>query len=689
MMKKLGALVLALVLMLAAGTALAADVFRFESREIDLFEGEEAQVPLVREGNPEAEGKLTYTAVNPKAVSVSEDGTIRALKKGKSTVKATLKTEKRSWTAAVTVNVLRPVTDVTLNTTQMKVFQPTDDTVAGLLRQETEYDVIVIPAGKSVDLSATCTPSDASSKKVVYASSDEGILKIGKSSAKAVQAGECDLTVSSASNPDVKETYHVLVTQPVTKISVSAPEGKTVAVGGTLQLEPAIEPSTASIQLVEWSSKNEKIATVDENGVVTGRKRGNTSIQVKAADGSGKSASISVTVAQLVTGISIQETEVNLANGQQSYVHATVYPSDANEKGVVWSSSDQTVATVTQSGQVKGIGRGECVIIATSKSNPDVTAEVNVNVVQRVTAITFPEGPVSLPVRTTAQLTWQVAPADATIQDVVFTSSNKNIATVDENGLVTGLSRGSATITATATDGSRKKGQVRVTVIQPVEAVSIQYQVYHVQLEGSLNIKAIVSPSNANNKNVHFTMGDEYIATVSDSGSIGRVRGWHTGTTTITGVTEDGGFSASAEVRVADFNRAIVVDDLYLEGENSIRIVLRNRSGFAVNRVNFICETYDRSGQPLVCNADGTSNSFVGSYRLELHPGDVSEHYQFDFGEYVQPTDQIGTVVVKVISWLDLEGYTRNIPESEYPSQSYTRYLPPTPSPVPEDPENG
>ena len=354
-----------------------------------------------------------------------------------------------------------------------------------------------------------------------------------------------------------------------------------------------------------------------------------------------------MTVAQPVTGITIRETELNLATGQNGYVHATVLPEDANEKGhrLVLLGSEHRHGELQRPGPGRAPGRMRH--HRDQQEQPGGHRGVPVQVIQKVTAITFPGGQVSLPIRTTAQLTWEVQPADASIQEVTFSSSNRKVATVDENGLVTGLTRGTSTITATATDGSNRRGQIRVTVTQPVEGVSIQYGVYHVQLERSLNIKALIQPSNANNQNVHFTMGDDYIATVSDQKNIGRVKGWHTGTTTITGTTEDGGYTASAEVRVADFNRAVVIDDLYLEGEN-IRLILRNRSNFTVDRVYFTVETYDAEGNPLVCNADGASNSFNGSYRLEIAPDEGSEHYQFDFGDYVQPTDQIGTVVVTI-----------------------------------------
>ena len=680
-------LALAVLLTVCAAAALAADAFRFEQKSIELFEGESVNVALIREGAPAGDGTLTFTSGNTNAVSVAADGTITARAKGTATVKAVLKSGGRSWSAALTVKVLRPVTAVTLNTTKLQVYRPTDARVAGLLRSGTGAetpedgesaeplnDVILISAGKSAELKAACTPSDASNKKVIFTSTDEGVLKVNGANAKALQAGECDLIVSSASNPEVRQTWHVLVIQPVTKLTVISDSGKTVNAGGTLRLRAAVEPANAAIQDVVWSSRSPQTAAVDQDGVVTGIKRGAAVIEAKAADGSGKSATIQITVGQKPTSVEIRESSLYLSTGQNGYVHATVYPQDANEKGVIWSSSDPGVATVTAAGQVKGVSRGTCSIIATCRGSTDVTAEIPVQVVQKVTNIVFLESKPTLPIRTTLQLNWIVMPYDADIRDVVFSSSNQKVATVDENGLVTGLTRGTSTITAAATDGSNRRGQVRVTVTQPVEGVSIQYGVYHIQLEGSLNVKAVIRPSNANNQNVHFTTGDEYVATVRDQKNIGRVRGLHEGTTILTGVTEDGGYSAQAEIRVADFNRAVVVDDVYLEGEN-IRICLRNRSGFTVDRVYFTVETFDRDGKPLVCNTDGVSNSFKGAYRLSLGPGERSEHYRFDFGDYVQPTESIAIVNVTVTGWRDAEGYTRNIPEEERPNQSYRRFM--------------
>lgn len=665
--------ILLLLLALFAGTALAADVFKFETKEIDIFEKETISPTLVRDGTPAGEGTLTWTSSRPKIASVAEDGTITGLQKGTAVITAKLAGEKKSWKATLTVNVLRRVTDVTLNTAQLKVYQATDPQVSELLGVETEHDVILLAAGKNAELRSTCTPSDASSKKVTYTSSDEGVLKITGNTMKALQAGECELTVASQQNPEVKEIFHVLVTQPVTRVTVDA-EAKSVNVGERLTLYAQCEPDNATLTAVEWSSRSPKVAEVDQNGTVTGLKKGSAVIEAKAADGSGKTGTFTVQVEQLPTGISFRDATLNLIASQSSTAQATVSPADANDKSLRWSSSDESVATVNSQGRITAVRRGECVITATCAANPDVSATLTVNVIQRVTAIRFDDSSVSLPVKTDYQLSWTVEPADASIQDVTFSSNNKNVATVDAFGNVTGVSKGTAVITVKATDGSNRQGQIKVQVTQPVEGVSIQYAVYHIQKGGSLNIKALIQPSNANNIAVDWTIEDESIATVTGNGkNVGTVRGRKSGTTTITGVTQDGGYTASAEIRVGDFNRAVVVDDVYLQDEQ-IRLVFRNRESFTVEKVYFRVECYDVTGSPLVCNKDGVSGSFSGYYDLELQPDSTTEHYRFTFEDYLQPADPICGMNVYITGWKDSEGYTRNIPEDQWPMRGFYRY---------------
>lgn len=647
--------------------ALAANTFLFTERTITLYEGETYQTALRREGNFLGDGEISYASARDSIATISEDGLITAGHKGETTVSASLiRNNKRVGRAQMTVKVLRAVQKVTLNTTRLSVYDSADESIAWMLKEETDNQVIVIPAGKQVTLSATCTPEDASSKKVKYTSSDAGVAKIAGNVLKAMQRGECDLTVASEQNPEVTETFRVMVIQPVKKITIEA-GNKKVAAGGTLQLNAVCSPDNASIHDVTWTSKDPSTAEVDQNGQVTGRKRGNVNITATAADGSGVTAAVNLTVTQSVTSIAFTQPDITVVTGRGNLARITVQPANASDKTVNWSSSDETIATV-RNGQITGHKAGVCTVTCASNSNPEVSADITVNVVQLVTKIecTNSASELSLKVGETGQLRWNALPEDATNKNLTYRSLHPRIATVDENGVIKAVSRGTATIVATAQDQGKRQGSVRVTVIQPVTGVEMRQALYYVQRGRSSTIRAQVLPKNANNQKVHWSSVDESVATVRSNGtSTGSVYGVKKGTTTVTAFTDDGGYTATTQIRVGNFNEAVMVEELFVDKNNKIRISLRNMSqDLTLGNVHYVIECYDTEGKPMVCNKDGTSTSFEGDYPFVLGPLERTSHGSFRFKNYVidQP---LGGVVLTVVSWKDADGYTWKIPESD------------------------
>ena len=654
----LSALAVVLILALAAGTALA-DAFTFGGKSVTLFEGDTWQSVLDREGAP-AEGEVTFSVSSGKVATVDDGGLVTALAKGKTTLTARVKTARKSWKAQMTVVVARRVTKVTLDTRNLTVYENDDPAVFDLLDEATEAPVLLLSVGKSVSLNATCTPQDASDKTVTYQSSDEGIATVKGRVLKGVQAGECDLLIASSQNPEITQTYHVLVIQPVKKLSLQT-GSQTVNVGETLQLGAEAQPDNATVQGVTWSSRQPDIATVDENGLVTGVKKGTVTISAKAQDGSGATASVKLTVAQKAESLTLKETAIEVLTRRYVTLVAQVLPKNTDNKNCDWFSSDESVAKV-QNGKVTGVGPGTCEITCVSRSNPDLSATATVEVIQRVEKLFFTTpGPVSLPVTTTVQLAWNHSPENVTNDDVTFTSGNKNIALVDDNGIVTGVKRGSTTITAQAMDGSGKKATIRVNVTQPVEGVSIQYPTYHVQIYRYMGVKALIQPSDANDYRVTWSTGDASVATVKNgSKNVGTVYGAGKGETTITGTTADGGFSASAEIRVADFNGAVMIEEMRMLNSGRLKIVLRNMADFVIEKVNFIVECYDQEGGPMVGNRDGVSGYFTGYYQATMNPYERSDASFFNL-DNMWLSGSPGHLVLRITSWEDAEGYVRKI----------------------------
>ena len=160
------------------------------------------------------------------------------------------------------------------------------------------------------------------------------------------------------------------------------------------------------------------------------------------------------------SAIELSESEKTVFVGDTFTITATVKPEDAFNRTVTWSSSDPSIATVDENGTVTAIAKGEAII--TAESADGVKAECKVTVEKKVAAIELSESEKTVFVGDTFTITATVKPEDAFNRTVTWSSSDPSIATVDENGTVTAIAKGEATITAESADGV--KAECKVTV---------------------------------------------------------------------------------------------------------------------------------------------------------------------------------------------------------------------------------
>ncbi len=135
-----------------------------------------------------------------------------------------------------------------------------------------------------------------------------------------------------------------------------------------------------------------------------------------------------------------------------------------NKEKMVWSSSNEEAAVVSDKGQVKGIAVGETVITAKSAETGEVLGSCRVSVVVPVKKITFTDKKIEMPAGMTWKLETTVLPEDATHKGLIWTSSNEKVVTVSDEGEITAVSNGTAKITATAADESGSKATINVRV---------------------------------------------------------------------------------------------------------------------------------------------------------------------------------------------------------------------------------
>ena len=254
----------------------------------------------------------------------------------------------------------------------------------------------------------------------------------------------------------------ICVSVPVTGVSLNKTE-LNMKKGETEALTASVIPGNADEKSVTWTSSNEAVASVDANGKVTAVKSGTAIITVKTNDG-GYTAKCTVTVTTPVTGVSLDRTALTLFEEDSAVLTAAVSPADADDKHVVWSSSDEAIAAVDNNGKVTAIKAGTAVI-KVSTADGSFTAECNVTVREKgsvifVTRVELNKTELTLRVGKSETLIATVLPEDAEDKSVTWSSSDPSVATVDQNGKVTAVADtgignpASAVITVTTNDGS-------------------------------------------------------------------------------------------------------------------------------------------------------------------------------------------------------------------------------------------
>ena len=510
-----------------------------------------------------------------------------------------------------------------LNAAKLPVYAADDPYLNGVNAAGGTLPVIVLSVKKSIQLQVNVTPKTVKNKKVELSVDNGEVVRVKGNSLTGLKTGEALLTIASVQDPSAILQYRIVVIQPVTRLTLRAP-AKSVAIGGTIQLTPEYTPADATLRQVTWSSADGKIATVDGNGVVTGLKRGTARITAVATDGSNVRANISVQVTQSAEEITLDKPELTVDVGRNAVLKATVLPKDANNKKVVWSSSDESVATVTPGGRVNAIALGDCEITCASEEIGTVLAKAVVHVQQPVKKVAFGPAP-AVYNGETAQLNFTVEPADATNKKLVFASSNEKILTVDENGVVTGVSGGEATVTATTTDGSRRQAKIKVKVMQHLTGVHMLRKTAYIDLGQTSLAGAVLEPEKAKNTNPNMTWesADPAIATVKQNPKAPNkvdITGVAVGDTEVYGMTEDGGFRTSIRVRVGNWERALKITAGSVRGADPYITVL-NDSDLHITSITVEVMVYDIDGKVVPSNSKDPSKPFKMVYTKTLEPG--------------------------------------------------------------------
>ncbi len=406
--------------------------------------------------------------------------------------------------------------------------------------------------GESIVLSAVIVPYYAENQTIIWSSSDGSVASVENGTVKALHSGEAVITASTANGKTAECTITVPGTK-VTDVSLDPTEAQ-MHIGETLQLEETVIPKNADNQNVTWTSSNEAVASVDEDGLVTAEDAGTAIITVTTEDG-GKTAQCTITVLKIpVTGVSLNHTTAELRVKKTLQLTETVTPENADNKDVTWSSSNEAVASVNENGLVTAKNAGTATITVTTEDGGK-TAECAITV-EAVPVQQIKLEPVSttLPLGKTLALKSQVLPENATNPGITWTSSEPSIASVDADGTVKALKTGTVTITAAAVDGSGITGTSEITVIViPVTGIKLNRTTASIQDDGTMTLHAEVLPADATYKTITWRSDNPQVAAVDAKGKVTAVK---TGTARIIATSADGKKQAVCTVTVTPPDKA-------------------------------------------------------------------------------------------------------------------------------------
>lgn len=529
---------------------------------------------------------VTYATNNPRATEVDKTGKITGLANGVSTVTTTVTVggKSKAFQTIVTVSG-KPVEEVTLNKTSLNI-----KTI-----------------GATATLTAAVTPVDAADRAITWTSDNEAVATVSNGIVTAKSEGKAVITAATANG--IKATCDVIVgiIPDVESVTLNKPE-LTLKVGETETLQATVLPANAN-QSVTWKSSASSTVSVDETGKVTALKEGTAVITVRAQDS--KTATCTVTVPSETSGevpvenVTLNKAELTLEVGASETLEATVTPDNAS-KEVSWESSEPETASVDNNGKVTAIKEGAAVITVTAEGNKTATCKVTVEPKgtgqKPVDSITLNKTVLALKVDQSETLEATVSPDNAA--KVEWKSEDPTTATVDENGKVTAKKQGVTKVMATA---GGKSAVCSVTVnpkdaanpgtpaptptpkpdkpTQPVKVkvnkVKLNKTTLGLGMKEKFTLKVTITPKNATDKKVKWTLSKKGIVTISSKGVVTAKK---KGTVKVTATV--GGKKATCTIRVGKAPSKLKL--------NKAKITLKKGKTFKI-KAKFPANTYSHN----------------------------------------------------------------------------------------------
>jgi len=410
--------------------------------------------------------------------------------------------------------------------------------------------------GASHTLTTTLTPSNATSATLAWSSSDATIVTVDQTGKlEAIKVGETTITVKN-SDGTVSSNCKVVVKPISANQIVLDKTSLTMIIGTKDKLNVRFVPTNTTNQKITWTTSNPLIVKVDHEGNIEASATGDAIIMATTEDGKTTAECKILVSLPSITGLDIDKKNIQVLIGEDVQFKAVTTPPNAQPEEMIWSSSDNSVATISSSGIAKTLKPGKTTIKVTNKSGlVSATTELTVLAI-KVQSIQLNNSIINLTKGAKSKISYTVLPANATDKAVTFSIANKEIASIDASGTVTAIADGETIVTISSNDGAaNSKITIKVT---PVKVTSINLSKTQLQLllGESETITTNIFPLNAENKDVSWKSSNPLVVTVDKTGKINPIA---LGNAIITATTTDGGFTANCNVEISTIDKFIKI----------------------------------------------------------------------------------------------------------------------------------
>ena len=367
---------------------------------------------------------------------------------------------------------------------------------------------IKIANGKSYLMTKKPIPSNAVLPELKYVSSDENIVKV-ENNGKITGVGvgnayieirskdgklEEKVLVSVGQSEEYTQEENTDYTIDVEKIEL---EKETIKIkeGEIYQIEAKVKPENATNKELSYTSLDNKIVEILENGVIKGKSKGKTAIEIRSVNNKVKRVEVEVkeeTKEEVkeeikAAGIEIEVKKISIVQGEKREINARIIPTNAENKKLTWTSSNKKVVEV-ENGIIEGKNIGKSTI--TIKTTNGIKREIEVEVVKKkieVLDIGVNLEEVKIGIGGTATILTVVSPIDATNKTLKWESTNSSVATVNQEGFIKGISAGSCKIVVKANNGIQKEISVKVEKIE-VQRLELSKEEISIKVGGTEKI---------------------------------------------------------------------------------------------------------------------------------------------------------------------------------------------------------